>query len=594
MPAFANGGNHTRGHSRTSTSQKLPLHPTPINGGPRLNGSIQLESETKQHVHSHSLHTHTAHDHEKTHLEHSRSRSQLPTPTLPPTNMENTRPKGMRRISVGLPTHLKLERSNYGYQPAAKPTYATSSEGRKRLVGTRNLHCHEADFYRRTWFTASEMTASILILTPYIIIQITNNLYSGSHPVKDAEAKTGLHDQLENSRTAIPHLLPACALTSGTLLLMGITDKIRRVLVEQDEQKAAVPGHKRTSSFTGLQVGSITASRVRQVTSRLLGVGLPFYAAIKLGSNRVGVFMLAALVTEITNTDNEPRDLLTKSGVKRLFSSRLWTLTAMLFQLMCDISGLTNTLTTSQILSGYLALSICVFALPPPFPTVTAKKSYVSSPVEPPPSSGSNILTTVKEIPSAAQQILPRDTKVSPLVHTTEDVDLTLIVGAALGILTSLIYFFMIPTASKFSSVILIGGFSAVLTTALALTTAQPQSLRQSKGVGSALGCLLSSSLLTIVGHASWIYFVYQASVIIVSLGAVVYDTHKSVSIPSHHHPHTQSHGHSHQHSEQKASDHHGQPSRISRYLLGRVQGWPLLHSILVEKDSRRIFYFMM
>ena len=575
-------------------SQRLPLQPTLINGGPHLNGSIQLESEPKQHVHSHSLHAHPAHDHEKTHLEHSRSRSQLPTPTLPPTNMENTRPKGIRRISVGLPTHLKLERSNYGYQPAAKPTYATSSEGRKRFVRRQDLRCHEANFYRRTWFTASEMTASVLILTPYIIIQVTNNLDSTSQRINNAVAGTGLHGHSANSGAAIPHLLPACALTSGTLLLMGVTDKIRRLLAGQDEQKAAAPGHKRTSSFTGLQVGSMTALRVRQVTGRLLGVGLPFYAAIQLGSDRVGLFMLAALVTEIANTDNEPRDLLTKSGVKRLFSSRLWTLTALLFQFMCDISGLTNTLTSSQILLGYLALSVCVFALPPPFPTVTVKKSYVSSPVEPPPSSGSNVLTTLKEIPSAAQQILPRETKVSPLVHTAEDVDFTLIVGVALGILTSFIYFFMIPTTSKLSSFSLIGGVSTVFTTALALTTAQPQSLRQSKGVGSAFGCLLSSCLLTIFGHASWIYLVYQASVISVSFGAVVYDTSKSVSIPSHHHPHTQSHGHSHQHSEQKAPDHHGQPSKISRYLLERVQGWPLLHSILVEKDSRRIFYFMM
>lgn len=134
MPAIVNGGGHLRGHSRKSMSQELPLQPTSITGRPHLNGNIQLESETKQHLHSHSLHTHPAHHPEKTRLEHSRSRSQLPTPSLPPTNMESVRPKGMRRISVGLPTHLKLEKSNYGYQPAVKPTYATSSEGTKRLV----------------------------------------------------------------------------------------------------------------------------------------------------------------------------------------------------------------------------------------------------------------------------------------------------------------------------------------------------------------------------------------------------------------------------------------------------------------------------
>ncbi|KAI9881996.1 MAG: hypothetical protein M1823_006285 [Watsoniomyces obsoletus] len=35
------------------------------------------------------------------------------------------------------------------------------------------------------------------------------------------------------------------------------------------------------------------------------------------------------------------------------------------------------------------------------------------------------------------------------------------------------------------------------------------------------------------------------------------------------------------------------QTSPVTRYLLSSVQRWPLLYSILAEKDSRRIFYFM-
>ena len=136
LPSHSHGSAElARGHSRKSGSQRIPLQPTTINGTLPLNGTIQREFETKQHTHSHSLQTHPSHDHDKAHLEHSRSRSQLPTPSLPPPNMDPVRPKGMaRRISMGLPTHLKLERSNYGYQPAVKPTYATSSEGRKRSV----------------------------------------------------------------------------------------------------------------------------------------------------------------------------------------------------------------------------------------------------------------------------------------------------------------------------------------------------------------------------------------------------------------------------------------------------------------------------
>lgn len=39
--------------------------------------------------------------------------------------------------------------------------------------------------------------------------------------------------------------------------------------------------------------------------------------------------------------------------------------------------------------------------------------------------------------------------------------------------------------------------------------------------------------------------------------------------------------------------DHHVERSRFTNLLLPFTSEWPLLHTILVEKDSRRIFYFM-
>jgi zinc transporter 5/7 len=50
------------------------------------------------------------------------------------------------------------------------------------------------------------------------------------------------------------------------------------------------------------------------------------------------------------------------------------------------------------------------------------------------------------------------------------------------------------------------------------------------------------------------------------------------------HHDHT-SHSHSHGAAEKR--------SRFTRTVLPYTEGWTLLHSILKEKDSRRIFYFM-
>ena len=370
---------------------------------------------------------------------------------------------------------------------------------------------------------------------------------------------------------------------------MGGTSKIQAFIRGQDETKSVPAGHKRTASFTTMQVGSINVQRGRQVAGRLFGVGLPFYATLHLGSDRVGLIMLVALIAEIAIADNEPRDFLTKSGAKRLLSSRPWTLATMLIQLVCDLVGFTTTSSLSETLLGYLALSIWVFALPSPFPTMTAKKAYVSSPSEP---SSASRLATLKETPAATQTVSPPDSKVSPLVYTSEDVDLTLIVGLVLGLITSLAFFLMIPIASEPFYFTLIGGLLAAGASALALTTAQPQSLRQSRGVGLAFGSVLSGSFLMVVGPASWIYSACQASLAAASFAAIVYDTHKSVTITSHH-SHGHSHGHGH-HQEHKHADHHAHPSWISTYLLKKTEKSPLLHSILLEKDSRRIFYFML
>ena len=593
MPSQLHGSAElTGGHNLKSMPQRLPLQPTTVNGSVHLNGAVRREYETKQHTHSHSLHTHLSHDHDKSHLEHSRSRSQLPTPSLPPTNMEPVRPKGMaRRISVGLPTHLKLERSNYGYQPAAKQTYATSSEGRKRSDPTPGQICDcDANPNRRTWFTTAELKTSILVLLPYVILQATNNVVSASQSL---EKVLGGKGSTSIPRHATPGLLSACALTSGTLVVVGGTSKIRTFLQGQDETKSVPAGHKRTASFTTVQVGSINIQRGRQVAGRLFGVGLPYYATIKLGSDRVGLIILAALIADIAIADNEPRDFLTKSGTKRLLSSRRWTLATMFLQLVCDLVGFTAASSLSETLLGYLALSIWVFALPSPFPTITAKKAYVSSPVEPSLASESNRLATLKETPAATQTVSPPELKVSPLVYTAEDIDLTLIVGLILGLLTSLIFFLMIPITSESFSFSLIGGFLAASASALALTSAQPHSLRQSRGIGLALGSVLSGSFLMFIGSASWIYFASQTTLAAASFAAIVYDTHKSVAITSHH-SHGHSHTHEHHHQEHKHSDHHAHASRISTYLLNRTERWPLLHSILLEKDSRRIFYFML
>lgn len=60
-----------------------------------------------------------------------------------------------------------------------------------------------------------------------------------------------------------------------------------------------------------------------------------------------------------------------------------------------------------------------------------------------------------------------------------------------------------------------------------------------------------------------------------------------------HHDQHAHGHGHGNAHPHTQAPKEAKAPSAITRSLMKSTVGVPLLHSILIERDSRRIFYFM-
>lgn len=60
-----------------------------------------------------------------------------------------------------------------------------------------------------------------------------------------------------------------------------------------------------------------------------------------------------------------------------------------------------------------------------------------------------------------------------------------------------------------------------------------------------------------------------------------------------HHHHHHHDHDSHSPHVHTAADEQSSRPSLFTRTLLPRTARFPVLHAILVEKDSRRIFYFM-
>ncbi|KAI1208472.1 cation efflux protein [Annulohypoxylon truncatum] len=58
-------------------------------------------------------------------------------------------------------------------------------------------------------------------------------------------------------------------------------------------------------------------------------------------------------------------------------------------------------------------------------------------------------------------------------------------------------------------------------------------------------------------------------------------------------HEHTHDHDHSHDHDHHDGHGHAATYSKFTGLLLPYTSRWPLIHAIMTEKDSRRIFYFM-
>lgn len=111
-------------HNRKSTSQRFPLQPTSINGGqPQIN-------PLKPQVHSHLVPPNTSESFSATKQQQPDVNLPLAAPQLSLTD-PNGRPKSMgrRRSSVGLPTHLRLGSSGYGFAPANTHSYVSSNDG---------------------------------------------------------------------------------------------------------------------------------------------------------------------------------------------------------------------------------------------------------------------------------------------------------------------------------------------------------------------------------------------------------------------------------------------------------------------------------
>lgn len=579
------GHGHSHSHGRRSATERLPLHPTSTNGGLHLNSgpiSPQLLKPQTQHQPHKSADVPYNSNQQSFNSNKQRPDSlQLPTPTSFSTPTA-TRSKSMeRRKSVGLPTHLRLEKNGYGFPPPLSqqfPKIVEQSGTRYTFPVIHVLSWDSTDHSSSNLMTISEILSSILVPLPYVLASLA---------FKSFIAPRDTSDSLPLSILPAPKastLLELSTLTSLTLVLVGLRGKMgTKSATELDKRKKSLPGMQEMQKIRWFHIS-------RRIAARFLTVWLPFYATSKLGGARVALVMLLALASNIMTIDEEITDLTKAKGWNRLLTQRRWTLMSILLQVLSDVTGLSNTSAAVEIMLGYLTLGITVFVLPPCFLSSKPKVHIVTSTGPASESKTSAVLATPWETPPQLEDKPSKVPTISPMICSLEDINLTLYSGAALGLLNTIIFIFSGPGAGTPSGHQLAWSLLSPLAMALALITADPRSLRGDNKFGLVFGSLLSSVVMTMLSSETWSSLAYQSAFVIISYAASKLDTRAALSVSSHsgHHQH-----HHHHQPTRLDIPEHAQLSRFSEFVIQHIPHWPLLHSILAEKDSRRIFYFM-
>lgn len=359
-------------------------------------------------------------------------------------------------------------------------------------------------------------------------------------------------------------LLHALTLSSATLVLVGVIAKVNSSLQPLDRRKAeATPG-----TFD-------IKNAPKRMAYNVLSVLLPFYASMQLGGAKVALALLVAVSAGLGALDRKPGKHTPWDDIRRTIRTRKVTCGAMLLAMVADAIMLGS---ATHPLLGYGSLLTSILLVPPPLPTAGwslimgshGETSYVAQ--------------------GSGRASLPKPS--SPLIASFEHTLLTILSGLSLAVVAILYSLVSSSYPSLSHHTIAFSTLSIASATAL-IYLSLPTALRSQKHTGLALGSLVVAAV-HFLEHFSTETFTWIAVPFVCAglVGAVSFDTASSSIVKPHVHGHSHSHsGHSHAHDHQ---DHHlhGNHSRLSAFLIARATPGSIIHSVLIEKDSRRIAYF--
>jgi zinc transporter 5/7 len=307
-----------------------------------------------------------------------------------------------------------------------------------------------------------------------------------------------------------------------------------------------------------VKVPNLRADIAGVALARICSIALPIYAALEVNGFLVALGLLLAAASGLPAlakgraAGNDARE---KLGHKKFTVALILTILVLSFFGWIGSHG-------SKSYFGYLSLLLSVFVIPPQFADVGKSDSSRG------PGFG---VSASSKLDSSVYWNSGSLSVVSP-----DDGMLTLILGLVAGLAGFVL--FGIPSLSALDAMYLLATAGSYATS---LLFSNPPTLRSPHKWGLATGNAAAGFLSSPpVAADNWVVYALRCTLAAVSFFAARFDDRRlRLERHSHHHHH---HGHS-----------AAPASRVSKVLLCYSEPYPLLYSILKERDSRRIFYFM-
>lgn len=338
-----------------------------------------------------------------------------------------------------------------------------------------------------------------------------------------------------------------CILTALTLLLYGCGQFVRL--------------HQQRNS-SSVKVPTPNVKTAQTAILQTLSVGLPIYAALEVGGFLVSFSLLLGMASGVPKMMDEG----SASVVKEKFSRKVFTIALLAVTTLLGFFGM-NHAWCSRPFTGYLALMLSVFALPSPFPNLRWEGPIPE--------------------PGLVAQSMSQHGKASDAnqssVAVTIDAPLALISG---GTLASINLIVSRGSLFSISELLYVFIFTGLFATSLMISS--PSKLRSPDKIGLA-AITGAAALLCSPDIQDEYVLAYTARGILTAMSFVASrmdDSHLRADGHAHNHSHRRRHSHSHSRSIAHSS-------AVTKWLIHHSEAYPLLNSILKERDSRSIFYFM-